>query len=86
MKQQPTNDLKTILSGNGTKTEITETENEAPSKRNPKRQGKKAVMTFVEKNFHKQLKLLSLDKDINMEDLVREALQLYLEMHQRKPL
>lgn len=89
MKQQPTNDLKSLLSGTGTtQTERPETppgvEVEEKSKRNPKRQGKKVVMTFVDKNFHKQLRLVSIDKEINMEDLVRDALQLYLEMQQRK--
>lgn len=85
MKQQPTNDLKSLLS----RTETDETppvDVEPESKRNSKRQGKKVVMTFVDKNLHKQLRLVSIDKEINMEDLVRDALQLYLEMHQRKPI
>lgn len=83
MKQQPANDLKAILSSDSAETEVPETPEVKP-KRNPKRRGKKAVMTFVDKAFHKQLRLLSLDKDMNMEDIVREALKLYLDMHQRK--
>jgi len=89
MKQQPTNDLKSLLSGNR-ETDETPVVDEVPEKgkgkRNSRRQGKKVVMTFVDKKLHKQLRLLSIDKEINMEDLVRDALQLYLEMHQRKPI
>ena len=54
------------------------------TKRTLKRQGKKVVVTFVDKNLHKQLKLLSIDKEMSMEDIARAALALYLEMHQRK--
>ena len=85
MKQQPTNDLKSLLSGT-TETDETPVVVAAPAKRNSKRQGKKVVMTFVDKSFHKQLRLVSIEKEINMEDLVRDALELYLEMHQRKPI
>lgn len=86
MKQQPANDLKSLLSGR-TETDETPPVEVAPeSKRNSKRHGKKVVMTFVDKNFHKQLRLVSIDKEINMEDLVRDALELYLEMQQRKPV
>ena len=91
MKQQPTNDLKSLLSGT-TETESPETPpgievaEESKSKRNSKRQGKKVVVTFVDKSFHKQLKLLSIEKEMYMEDLFTEALELYLQMHQGKPL
>ena len=90
MKQQPNNDLKAILAGNTAETPPTEPEPEvkAPkkkSKRSPKREGKKVVMTFVDKDTHKQLKLLSIEKEMNMEDLFTESLLLYLEMHNRKP-
>lgn len=91
MKQQPTNDLKSLLSQT-TQTESPETPlgvevaEESKSKRTAKRQGKKVVMTFVDKSFHKQLRLVSIDKEINMEALVRDALELYLQMHQRKPI
>ena len=44
------------------------------------------VMTFVDKDTHKQLKLLSIEKERNMEDLFTESLLLYLEMHNRKPI
>ena len=90
-RQQPNNDLKAILTDH-----VAEAQKPAPepgaqthekkSKRNPKREGKKVVMTFVDKNFHKQLKLLSIEKEMNMEDLFRESLILYLEMHNRKPI
>ena len=91
MKQQPNNDLKAILAGNVAETPPTETEPEvnAPEKkgkRSPKREGKKVVMTFVDKDVHKQLKLLSIEKEMNMEDLFTESLLLYLEMHNRKPI
>ena len=91
MKQQPNNDLKSILSGNIAETHTPEPEPEvkAPekkSKRSPKREGKKVVMTFVAKDVHKQLKLLSIEKEMNMEDLFTESLLLYLEMHNRKPI
>ena len=91
MRQQPNNDLKALLTGNVAEAHLPELEPEVKtakkkSKRNPKREGKKVVMTFVDKNFHKQLKLLSIEKEINMEDLFTESLLLYLEMHNRKPI
>ena len=91
MRQQPNNDLKALLSGNNLETAPSEPESEvnAPenkSKRNPKREGKKVCVTFVDKDIHKLLKLLSIDKEMNMEDMFSEALMLYLEMHNRKPI
>ena len=86
MKQQPTNDLKSLLSGNRETDETPVVEVPEKGKRTSKRQGKKVVMTFVDKSFHKQLRLVSIEKERNMEDLVRDALQLYLEMHQRNPI
>ena len=90
-RQQPNNDLKAILAGNVAETHTSEPEPEvkAPekkSKRNPKREGKKVCVTFVNKNTHKQLKLLAIEKEMNMEDLFSESLELYLEMHNRKPI
>ena len=87
MKQQPNNDLKAILEGSQTEVPPPEpeTESEAPKStnkyRNPKREGKKALMTFVDKGTHKKLKLLSIEKEKNMEDLFQEAVELLLEMH-----
>ena len=87
MKQQPNNDLKAILEGGQTEAPRPEPEPavEAPKStnkyRNPKREGKKALMTFVDKATHKKLKLLSIEKEKNMEDLFQEAVELLLEMH-----
>ena len=89
MKQQPNNDLKTILEGSQTEAHPpeAESEGEAPKStnkyRNPKREGKKALMTFVDKGIHKKLKLLAIEKEKNMEDLFQEAVALLLEMHNR---
>ena len=89
MKQQPNNDLKAILEGSQTEVPAPnpEPESEAPKStnkyRNPKREGKKALMTFVDKGTHKKLKLLSIEKEKNMEDLFQEAVELLLEMHNR---
>ena len=89
MKQQPNNDLKAILEGSQTEVPSPEAEPEveAPKStnkyRNPKREGKKALMTFVDKGTHKKLKLLSIEKEKNMEDLFQEAVELLLEMHNR---
>ena len=89
MKQQPNNDLKTILEGSQTEVPSPEAEpdREAPKStnkyRNPKREGKKALMTFVDKGTHKKLKLLAIEKEKNMEDLFQEAVELLLEMHNR---
>ena len=85
MKQQPNNDLKAILEGGQTEVPRSEPAVEAPKStnkyRNPKREGKKALMTFVDKGTHKKLKLLSIEKEKNMEDLFQEAVELLLEMH-----
>ena len=89
MKQQPNNDLKAILEGSQTEVPppAAEQEDEAPKNtnkyRNPKREGKKALMTFVDKGIHKKLKLLSIEKEKHMEDLFQEAVELLLEMHNR---
>ena len=89
MKQQPNNDLKAILEGSQTEVPSpkAEPEREAPKStnkyRNPKREGKKALMTFVDKGTHKKLKLLAIEKEKNMEDLFQEAVELLLEMHNR---
>ena len=89
MKQQPNNDLKAILEGSQTQVPSPEAEpaREAPKStnkyRNPKREGKKALMTFVDKGTHKKLKLLAIEKEKNMEDLFQEAVELLLEMHNR---
>ena len=89
MKQQPNNDLKSILEGSQTEEHPPEAEpaHEAPKStnkyRNPKREGKKALMTFVDKVTHKKLKLLAIEKEKNMEDLFQEAVELLLEMHNR---
>ena len=89
MKQQPNNDLKAILEGSQTEVPSPEAEpaREAPKStnkyRNPKREGKKALMTFVDKGTHKSLKLLAIEKEKNMEDLFQEAVELLLEMHNR---
>ena len=90
-RQQPNNDLKAILAGNVAETHTPEPEPEVKvpekkTKRNPKREGKKVCVTFVDKDTHKQLKLLSIEKEMNMEDLFSESLELYLEMHNRKPI
>ena len=89
MKQQPNNDLKAILEGSQTEVPAPNPEpaREAPKStnkyRNPKREGKKALMTFVDKGTHKKLKLLAIEKEKNMEDLFQEAVELLLEMHNR---
>ena len=89
MKQQPNNDLKSILEGSQTEVPSPEAEpdRETPKitnkYRNPKREGKKALMTFVDKGTHKKLKLLAIEKEKNMEDLFQEAVELLLEMHNR---
>ena len=89
MKQQPNNDLKAILEGSQTEVPppAAEQEDEAPKNtnkyRNPKREGKKALMTFVDKGTHKKLKLLAIEKEKHMEDLFQEAVELLLEMHNR---
>ena len=89
MKQQPNNDLKAILEGSQTEVPSPEAEpeGEAPKStnkyRNPKRESKKALMTFVDKGTHKKLKLLAIEKEKNMEDLFQEAVELLLEMHNR---
>ena len=82
MKQQPNNDLKAILEGSQTEAEpAIEAPKSTNQYRNPKREGKKALMTFVDKGTHKKLKLLSIEKEKNMEDLFQEAVELLLEMH-----
>ena len=58
---------------------------EPTSKRCPSRQGKKVIMGFFDKNTHKQMKLLTIEREVTMEKLLEEAVLLYLEMHNMLP-
>lgn len=50
----------------------------------PTREGMKRILTPVEPQLHKQLKLLAVQQDITLELLVRTALQEYLSKQDSK--
>ncbi len=47
----------------------------------PSRQGKKPVTAYVDKEIHKQLRVLGLDLEKSNQEMIVEALNDYLERH-----
>ena len=52
----------------------------------PSRQGKKPVIAYFDKDAHHQLKLLALEKDTSIQDLVAEALNLLFNVYDKPPI
>lgn len=91
MKKSRTN-LKEALTRNNKQGLASEPEPEnvevdaAKSKVSPSRQGKKPVIAYFDKEAHHQLKLLALEKDTSIQDLVAEALNLLFNVHDKPPI
>lgn len=92
MKKSRTN-LKDALTRNNEqvlapepKSEDVEFVDTGKSKVSPSRQGKKPVIAYFDKEAHHQLKLLALEKDTSIQDLVAEALNLLFNVHDKPPI
>ena len=57
-------------------------EKAAPQKRPPSRVGRKALQVFLDPSEHQVLKILSVTAGVPLEDIIRQALNQYLETRQ----
>ena len=52
----------------------------------PSRQGKKMISGHFDKDVHRQLKMLALEKDTSIQDLLGEALNALFERNNKPPI
>ena len=52
----------------------------------PSRQGKKMISGHFDKDVHRQLKMLALEKDTSIQDLLSEALNALFERNNKPPI
>ena len=60
--------------------------NAQPQKRTPARQDTKLIAGHYPKEVHYQLKLISLETDTSIQDLLGNALNLLFEQHDKPPI
>ena len=85
------NDLKTALQQEGQpqRSDTPESVDQAPvehAQRRPSRQGKKLISGHFDKDVHYQLKLLCLETDSTIQDLLADSLNLLFEKHEKAPI
>ena len=85
------NDLKTALQQEGqpSSNDTPELVDQAPvehAQRRPSRQGKKLISGHFDKDVHYQLKLLSLETDSTIQQLLADSLNLLFEKHDKEPI
>ncbi len=85
------NDLKAALQQEGqpSSRDVPESVDPAPvqhAQRRPSRQGKKLISGHFDKDVHYQLKLLCLETDSTIQDLLAESLNLLFEKHGKAPI
>ena len=92
MKKSRTN-LKEALERNNGQVPLSEPEkvesvdpSQNKSQVSPSRQGKKPVIAYFDKKTHHQLKLLALEKETSIQNLVAEALNLLFNVHDKPPI
>ena len=73
-----------ILSGNG-EVAVGATP-KSPSMVPPSRQGKKVIQGHFDKDVHRQLKMLALEKDTSIQELLSEALNALFERNNKPPI
>lgn len=61
----------------------TQTAANQPGARPPSREGKKPVTAYLEKDVHKQLRVLGIDLEKSNQEMIIEALNDYFERHGR---
>lgn len=88
---QAKNDLKAALQKEGqpSSRDTSESVDQAPvehPQRRPSRQGKKLISGHFDKDVHYQLKLLCLETDSTIQDLLAESLNLLFEKHNKDPI
>ena len=89
--KQANNDLKTALQQEGQPpiSDTPKSVDQAPvehAQRRPSRQGKKLISGHFDKDVHYQLKLLCLETDSTIQDLLAESLNLLFEKHNKDPI
>lgn len=52
----------------------------------PSRQGKKMISGHFDKDVHRQLKILAIEKDTSIQDLLSEALNALFERNNKPPI
>ncbi|MXV85463.1 hypothetical protein F4X88_12770 [Candidatus Poribacteria bacterium] len=52
----------------------------------PSRQGKKMISGHFDKDVHRQLKMLAIEKDTSIQDLLSEALNALFERNNKPPI
>ena len=72
----------TILADEGGLTVETKPNSMVP----PSRQGKKMISGHFDKDVHRQLKMLALEKDTSIQDLLSEALNALFERNNKPPI
>ena len=72
----------TILSDEGGLTVETKPNSMVP----PSRQGKKMISGHFNKDVHRQLKMLAIEKDTSIQDLLSEALNALFERNNKPPI
>ena len=83
---QAKNDLKTALQQEAKPPRSRTSESVGPSSRRPSRQGKKLISGHFEKAVHFQLKVICLETDATIQELLADSLNLLFEKHDKEPI
>ena len=69
-----------------TKTTVSEPEAKTESKRQASREGKKPYTVHLNKDAHAQFKIMAIEKDKSMHDLMMDAFNMYFELNNKPPI
>ena len=87
---QPENDLKTLLEQNGQMETPSETEPTVePKRKTPvaaSREGKVVMQGHFSKQVHNQMKMLCIETDKSIQELLEEAVNALFTLHNKPPI
>ena len=87
---QPENDLKTLLEQNGQMETPSETEPKVePKRKTPvaaSRKGKVVMQGHFSKQVHNQMKMLCIETDKSIQELLEEAVNALFTLHNKPPI
>ena len=94
MEKQPKNGFAALVKSQNvkvedeseTKTQEIKPEAKTESKRQPSREGTKAYTVHLNKNAHAQFKMMAIEKDTSMHDLMMDAFNMYFELNNKPPI
>ena len=94
MRKQPENGFAALVKSQNVKVETepeskaseTQPEAKTESKRQPSREGTKAYTVHLNKDAHAQFKMMAIEKDTSMHDLMMDAFNLFFELHNKPPI